>query len=50
LHVAALATVEPDLVLGDLVGFVIEGRRIDAGQVAGLGVAVARSVIRRVPQ
>ena len=38
LHVAALALVEADLVLGGLVGFVLEGRGIDAGgQVAGRG-------------
>ena len=36
LHVAALALVEADLVLGGLVGFLLEGRGIDAGgQVAG---------------
>ena len=36
LHVAALAAVEPDLVLGDLARILGEGRRIDAGcQVTG---------------
>src|SRR5262249_41488460 len=41
LHVAALALVEADLVLGDLVRIRREGGRIDAGrEVAGLAVLV----------
>ena len=45
LHVAALALVEADLVFGDLVGFLGEGRGIDAGgQVAGRG---RRTVLQR---
>ena len=45
LHVAALALVEADLVFGGLVGFLGEGRGIDAGgQVAGRG---RRAVLQR---
>ena len=45
LHVAALALVEADLVFGGLVGFLVEGRGIDAGgQVAGRG---RRPVLQR---
>ena len=47
LHVAALALVEADLVLGGLVGFVLEGLGIDAGgEVAGC-VGVLRTALQR---
>src|SRR5215208_2981351 len=50
LHVAALALVEADLVLGGLVGFILECRGIDArAQVAG-GIGLGTRLKRRNPR
>ena len=51
LHVATLALVEADLVLGGLVGFVLEGRGIDAlAQVAGCGGILGTALNRGDPR